>query len=128
MQHVKLFEEFIQTKYYKQIKDLPERGRISVNADQCEALQLALYKLNYRWPSGAHTTALPFERHKEDENLKLYLGWYTVGNPNLIHPDKHKKLSGHPADISHLTDLEFDDYFEASESYTGRHTGKKFKL
>ncbi len=126
MQHIKLFEEFIQTKYYKQIKDLPERGKIEVNADESEALQIALYKLNYRWPSGANTTALPFEKHKEDENLKLYLGWYTVGNPDLIHPNKHKKLSGHPVDISHLTPLEFDDYFEPLDDYKGHHVGKNY--
>ena len=126
MHHIKLFEEFIQTKYYKQIKDLPERGKIEVNADESEALQIALYKLNYRWPSGANTTALPFEKHKEDENLKLYLGWYTVGNPGLIHPNKHKKLSGHPVDISHLTPLEFDDYFEPLEAYKGHHVGKNY--
>jgi hypothetical protein len=126
MQHIKLFEEFVTTKYYKQIKDLPERGKIAVNADECETLQLALYKLNYRWPSGAHTDALPFEKHKEDENLKLYLGWYTVGNSNLIHPDKHKKLSGHPVDTSHLTILEFDDYFEPLDKYIGHHASKNY--
>ena len=126
MQHIKLFEEFVQTKYYKQIKELPERGKIEVNSDESEALQIALYKLNYRWPSGVNTKALPFEKHKENENLKLYLGWYTVGNINLMHPDKHKKLSGHLPDIQNLQVLEFDDYFDPMSGYAGHHTGKNY--
>jgi hypothetical protein len=128
MQHVKLFEEFIQTKYYKQIKELPERGKIAVDADESEALQMALYKLNYRWPNRDITKPIPFEYHHEDPSKKFELAWFTIGNPKLIHPDKYKRLSGHIEDRRHLDLLEFDDYFEPDESFMGRHTSKKFRL
>jgi hypothetical protein len=128
MLHVKLFEEFIQTPQYKQIKELPESGKISVDAEESNALQLALYQNNYRWPNRDITEPLSFEYHREDPHTKFELGWFTVGNPKLMHPDKYKRLSGKREDIKHLTLLEFDDFFEPIEKYKGNHAGKKYGI
>jgi hypothetical protein len=126
MQHIKLFEEFIQTKYYKQIKEFPERGKIAVDVDECNALQLALYQNKYRWPNRDITEPIPFEYHHEDPSKKFELGWFTVGNPKLMHPDKYKRLSGNREDIKNLDLLQFDDYFEPVEAYKGHHASKNY--
>jgi len=122
--YFKLFEEFsnfIESKYYVQINELPEYGEFGSNDDeQIEAVQLALLNMGYEWPGS--TKPLTKDTLQWHHHVGIFY-WYVLKTSNK------KKISLFPPGLKvPPTKLEFDEYFEPIKKYSGHSTGKKYGI